>query len=294
MLSDLRFAFRTLSRTPIVTLVAILSLALGIGGNTAMFSMLDQILLRGLPVPRSGELVYVTSNGPRSGSNSNNNAGSSESIFSYPMFRDLEAKQIVLTGIAAHREVGANVAYQGQTFNTEVSEVSGQYFPVLQIAAARGRLLGPLDDQTRGGHPVAVLSHASWATRFGSDERILNQTMLVNGVTLTIVGVAPEGFTGVTMGSTPDLYIPISMHQSLNPTWKALDNRRSYWVYLMARVKPGIPKAQAQSALNVLHRGIVNEVDAPLQKGASDNYMKRFRSKEINPTAGGSGPKPDA
>ena len=154
MLSDLRFAFRTLSRTPIVTLVAILSLALGIGGNTAMFSMLDQILLRGLPVPRSGELVYLTANGPRSGSNSNNNAGSSESIFSYPMFRDLEAKQTVLTGIAAHREVSANVAYQGQPFNTQVAEVSGQYFPVRQIAAARGRLLGPLDDQTRGGHPV--------------------------------------------------------------------------------------------------------------------------------------------
>ena len=106
-----------------------------------------------------------------------------------------------------------------------------------------------------------MLSHASWATRFGSDERILNQTMLVNGVTLTIIGVAPEGFTGVTMGSMPDLmpdlYIPISMHESLNPTWKALDNRRSYWVYLMARVKPGIAKAPAQSAMNVLHRGIV-------------------------------------
>lgn len=281
MLADLRFAFRTLGRTPIVTLVAILSLALGIGGNTAMFSLLDQILLRGLPVARSSELVYLTANGPRAGSNSNNNAGDSGSTFSHPMFRDLEAKQTVLTGIAAHRSVDANIAYQRQTFNAQIAEVSGQFFPVMEIAAARGRLLGPMDDQTRGGHPVAVLSHGAWMNRFGGDERIINQTLLVNGVTLTVIGVAPEGFTGVTLGTMPDLFVPMSMHEVLNPSWKALDNRRSYWVYLMGRVKAGVSMAQAQSALNVLHRGIINEVDAPLQKGASDNYMKRFRAKEL-------------
>ena len=289
MLSDLRFAFRTLSRAPIVTLVAILSLALGIGGNTAMFSLMDQVLLRALPVPQAGELVYLTANGPRSGSNSTNNAGRGEAIFSYPMMRDLEAKQTVLTGIAAHRVIGANIAYRRQTFNTQIVEVSGQYFPVLQVAAARGRLLGPLDDRTRGGHPVAVLSHASWLNRFGGDEQIVNQTVIVNGVTLTVIGVAAEGFTGVTLGATPELFVPITMHETLQPAWKTLDDRRAYWLYLMARVKEGVGTAQAQSAMNVLFRGILNEVDAPLQKGASENYMKRFRGQELTLRPGAQG-----
>ncbi|MBY0506143.1 MAG: ABC transporter permease [Bryobacteraceae bacterium] len=281
MLADLRFAFRTLRRTPIVTLVAILSLALGIGGNTAMFSLLDQILLRGLPVPDAGELVYLTANGPRRGSNSNNNAGNSQSIFSYPMFRDLEAKQTVLTGIAAHRSVSANVAHQRQTFNAQIAEVSGQYFPVLGVGAARGRLLGPLDDKSRGGHPVAVLSHAAWLKRFNGSDSILNQTLTANGVTFTVIGVAAEGFTGVTLGSMPELFVPLTMHEALFPTWKAFEQRQSYWVYLMARVKKGVSHAQAQSAMNVLFRGIINEVDAPQQKGASETFMKRFRSQEL-------------
>lgn len=281
MLADLRFAFRTLSRTPIVTLVAILSLALGIGANTAIFSLLDQILLRGLPVPRSTELVNLTANGQRSGSNSTNTSGDGVSIFSYPMFRDLEQKQTVLSALAAHRNIGANIAYRKQTFSGNVTEVSGGYFPALQLQALRGRLIGPQDDRNRNGHPVAVLSHGGWLRRFNGDPGVIDQTVLINGASLTIIGIAPEGFSGSTLGQNPDFFVPISMHQTLVPGNRSLDNRRSYWVYLFGRLKPGVSFAQAQSAMNALYRGIINEVDAPLQKGASENFMKRFRDQQM-------------
>lgn len=289
MLQDLRFAFRTLGRTPVVTLVAILSLALGIGANTAIFSLMDQILLRGLPVPNATELVNVTANGPRAGRDSNNTAGSQESIFSYPMFRDLEAKQTVFTSLAAHRGVGANIAYRQQTFNAQIMEVSGGYFPALAIQAQRGRLLGPQDDRTRNGHPVAVLSHDAWQQYFQGADSVLNQTVLVNGSALTIVGIAPRGFTGTTLGNNPALYTPLAMHETVVPFMKWQDDRRGYWIYLFGRLKPGVTRERAQAAMNVLYRGIINEVDAPLQKGASDNYMKRFREQQMTLVPGASG-----
>ena len=281
MLTDLRFAFRTLSRTPIVTLVAILSLALGIGANTAIFSIMDQILLRGLPVPAPTALVNLTANGQRSGSNSTNNSGDGVSIFSYPMFRDLEQKQTVLSALAAHRNISANFAYRQQTFSGSVTEVSGGYFPALQLQASRGRLIGPQDDRNRNGHPVAVLSHGAWIRRFNSDPGLLGQAVLINGATLTIIGIAPEGFSGTTLGQNPDFFVPISMHETMVPGNRSLDQRRSYWVYLFGRLKPGVSFAQAQTALNSLYRGIINEVDAPLQKGASENFMKRFRDQQM-------------
>ena len=289
MLADLRFAFRTLGRTPIVTLVAVLSLALGIGANTAIFSLMDQILLRGLPVPRAIELVNVTANGPRAGRNSNNNAGNQESIFSYPMFRDLEAKQTVFTALAAHRAAGANIAYQQQTFNGEITEVSGGYFPALAIQAHRGRLLGPQDDVARNGHPVAVLGYDAWQQHFQGAESILNQTVLINGSALTVVGIAPAGFTGTTLGNNPAFYTPLSMHETVVPFWKWQDDRRAYWIYSFARLRPGVTRERAEAAMNVLYRGIINEVDAPLQKGASDNYMKRFREQQMKLVPGASG-----
>ncbi len=157
---NLRLAFRTLLQSPIVSIVAILSLAFGIGANTAIFSLFEQILLRNLPATNPVELVNLTANGPRSGSNSTNNAGGNDSIFSYPMFRDLEKLQTVFTGIAAHRTFGANLSYQGNTISAEGMFVSGSYFPVLGLAPALGRLLTPSDDEAPGAHRLAVLSHA--------------------------------------------------------------------------------------------------------------------------------------
>jgi predicted permease len=278
---DLKFAARNLLRTPVVSAVAILSLALGIGANAAIFSIFEQVLLRALPAGEPAQLVNVSANGPRNGSNSTNNAGGIEHIFSYPMFRDLEKQQTVLTGLAAHRSFGANLAYKGQSFRASGSFVSGSYFPVLGLKAAMGALFTTEDDKTPGAHRLAILSHAFWTERFNRDPGILGQPLLVNGTLLTISGVAPEGFRGTTVGESPDLFVPLSMREELTPGWKGLDNRRSYWAYLFGRLKPGISRTQAEAALNAQYKAILMSNDLPLQKGMSEKTRKRFVEQSL-------------
>jgi predicted permease len=288
-MSNVRLALRTLFRTPFVTVVAIVSLALGIGANAAIFSMFDQMLLRALPVREPDRLVNLSAPGPKPGSTSCNNAGDCDQVFSYPMFRDLERAQTSFTGLAAHRLFGANLAYKGETLNGSGLLVSGSYFPVLGIQPAVGRLLGPDDDRTIGGHFVVVLSHTYWQTRFGESPAVLNEPLVVNGQAMTIVGVAPRGFDGTTLGSKPQVFVPLTMRGLMSPGFKEFDNRRSYWAYLFARLKPGTSVEQARVALNVPYHAIVNDVEAPLQKGMSDQTMKRFRAKEIGVEAGARG-----
>lgn len=281
MLAHLRLAFRTLSKTPFVTTVAVVSLALGIGANTAIFSIFDRILLRPLPVPDAGALVNLVAPGPKPGSNSCGLAGGCEYVFSYPMFRDLEKLQTVFTGLAAHVIFGANVAARGQTLNTDGLQVSGSYFPTLGVQPALGRLFTPTDDTAPGGHPVVVLSHDFWSSRFGLDPAVLNEQMVVNGVSLTVVGVTARGFTGTSTGSSPDLFVPLSMRETLIPGWKGFENRRTYWAYVFGRLKPGVSMAQAAAALDPPYRAILNDVEAPLQAGMSDQTMARFRARSL-------------
>jgi predicted permease len=281
MLSNLRLAVRTLSKTPFVTAIAVLSLALGIGANTAIFSLFDRMLLRPLPVPEPAALVNLVAPGPKPGSNSCNQAGDCQSVFSYPMFRDLERVQTVFTGIAAHNLTGVNLAARGQTLGADGMLVSGSYFPTLGLQPAVGRLLGPDDDRTPGAHPVVVLSHAYWTSHFAESPTVVGEALTVNGTAMTVVGVAPRGFEGTTLGTRPNVFLPISMRETLLPGWKGLDNRRSYWAYLFARLKPGVTMAQAQAALDPPYRAIITDVEAPLQTGLSDQTMQRFRTKPL-------------
>jgi predicted permease len=281
MLGHVRLAVRTLLKTPFVTAVAIGSLALGIGANTAIYSVFDRMLLQALPVPDTGALVNLGAPRPKPGSQSCNQAGECDEVFSYPMFRDLERVQTSFTGLAAHRIFGANVAARGQTSSSDGLQVSGSYFPTLGVQPALGRLLTPADDATPGAHPVVVLSHAFWTSRFGQDPSILNEAIVVNGTSLTVVGVAARGFDGTTLGARPDVFVPISMREVLTPGWKGFDNRRSYWAYVFGRLKPGRSIEQALAALNVPYRAIVNDVEAPLQIGMSDQTMQRFRAKTL-------------
>ncbi|HVQ41169.1 MAG TPA: ABC transporter permease, partial [Vicinamibacterales bacterium] len=236
---NLKLALRTLFRTPFVTAVAILSLGLGIGANGAIFSLFNQILLRPLPVADPGSLVNLAAPGPKSGMNSCSNAGPCTAVFSLPMFRDLEQRQTSFTGIAAHRNFGGNLSFKGQSMGGEGLQVSGSYFPVLGLTPAAGRLLTPADDRAAGESPVAVLSHRYWQTRFNGDPAAVNETITINGRAFTIVGVAPAGFDGTTVGSRPEVFVPITMSELLEPGRKVIDNRRAYWVYLFARLKPG-------------------------------------------------------
>jgi predicted permease len=288
-MANLKLAFRRLVKTPFVTIVAVISLALGIGANAAIFSMFDQMLLAPLPVKEPGRLVNLGAPGPKPGSQTCSQAGDCDVVFSYPMFRDLEKADTGFNGIAAHRIFDANVAYRGQTFNGEGMMVSGSYFPVLGLQPALGRLLGPEDDTTIGSHFVAVLTYGYWVSRLGSNPSVLNEPIIVNGQSMTIVGVAPRGFDGTTLGARPQLFVPVTMRGLMVPGWKGFENRRRYWMYLFARLKPGVSIEQARTAINVPYRGIVNEVEAPLQTGMSPQTMERFKAKQVTLDAGQKG-----
>ncbi len=279
-------AFRTLFRTPFVTIVAILSLALGIGANAAIYSLFDQMLLRPLPVNQPDRLVNLAAPGPNPGSQSCTNAGGCNEVFSYPMFRDLEASRTGFSGIAAHRAFGANVAYKNQTLSGDAMFVSGSYFPLLGVRPARGRLLMQSDDNTIGGQFITVLSNDYWQTRLGADPNVIGQVITVNGQRLTIVGIAPEGFDGTTLGTKPMLYVPISMRGVLESYFKDFNNRRSYWMYLFARLAPGVTVEQATKGVNAIYKAALNDVEAPLQTGMSAATMVKFRAKEITLTDG--------
>ena len=286
---NLNLALRTLLKAPFVTGVAIVSLALGIGANAAIFSLFHQMLLRPLPVPEPERLVNLSTPGPKPGSQSCNQAGSCNEVFSYPMFRDLERVQTVFTTLAAHRLFGANLAYRNQTMDGEGLLVSGSYFPMLGIQPALGRLLNPQDDQKVGESAVVVLSHSYWTSRFDRNPAVLEDTLIVNGQHLTIVGVAPQGFEGTTLGARPQIFVPITMRGLMEPGFNQFHNRRSYWAYVFGRLRPGVSIDEARSKTNVPYRAIINDVEAPLQKGMSDQTMARFRTKAIEVEDGSRG-----
>jgi predicted permease len=288
---NLKHAFRTLFKAPFVTAVAIVSLALGIGANAAIFSVFNQVLLRPLPVREPSTLVNLSTPGPKPGSQSCTNAGGCDVVFSYPMFRDLQREQKVFTEMAAHRGFSANLAFGGQTLNGEGTLVSGSYFPLLGLQPAAGRLLTPDDDKAVGESPVVVLSHGYWLTRFDADPGVVNKTMIVNGQSLTIVGVAPRGFEGTTLGVQPKVYVPITLRGLMEPLIgpNQFANRRSYWVYVFARLRPGVSIDEARTGINVPYKNIINQVEVPLQRGMSDQTMAKFKAKEAGVEPGARG-----
>jgi len=280
-MSQLRFAFRTLRKTPFVTGLAIVSLALGLGANSAIFSLFHQVVLRPLPVLEPDRLVNLGAPGPKQGSQSCNQAGDCDAVFSYPMFRDLERVQTVLTGLAAHRTFGATHAYQGRAKGGEGLLVSGAYFAVLGLQPALGRLLGPEDDRGEEGSRVVVLSHEYWRRHLAEDPAVLGQGMTVNGQALAIVGVAPRGFGGTTLGANPEVFVPLALHRSMQGPFVEQEERKAYWLYLFGRLNPGVSIEQARAALDVPYRAILHEVEVPLQSGMSDDTMARFRARQI-------------
>jgi predicted permease len=287
---NVKLAFRTLFKTPFVTVVAILSLALGIGANAGIYSLFHEILLRPLPVSHPEQLVNFRGPGPQYGSNSCNQAGDCDEVFSYLMFRDLEKANTAFSGIAGHFLFGANLAMAGQTpISGQGVFVSGSYFPVLGLRPALGRLFAPDDDKTIGANYVTVLSYAYWQNQLGGDRSVIGKQLTINGQQMTILGVAPEGFSGTTLGAEPKVFVPISMRGVISQGWTGFDRRDSYWVYLFGRLKPGATIAQAQASINAVYRPIINDVEAPLQKGMSAQTMQKFRAKTIELSDGRKG-----
>ena len=290
-MQNLKIAARMLLKTPFVTGVAILSLALGIGANSAIYSLFDQMLLRPLPVPNPRELVNLSAPGPKPGSQSCNQAGDCEEVFSYAMFKDLEKGQTVLTGLAAHRAFGASVAINNEPSTSEGMLISGSYFTTLQLTPFMGRLIAPSDDEVIGANYVTVLAHHFWEDRFGSDPAVVGKTMIINGRTFSIVGVAPEGFIGTTLGARAGFFVPITMRAAISDGFgEAQFQRRSnYWVYVFGRRKPDVSLEQATAALNGLYKPIINDVEAALQNGMSEQTLTRFRAKSLGVAAGPQG-----
>src|SRR3954470_17482506 len=198
-MSDFRYAIRTLRAAPGFTVVVVLTLALGIGANTAIFSLTDQVLLRMLPVKAPEQLVIFDGPGAFRGRTFNNGT------FSYPMYRDFRDQNTVFDGVLARFPAPLTMLAGGQAERVNGELVSGNYFDVLGVRAHIGRTFTPDDDRNPGGHPVAVLSHAYWMRRFAGDRSIVNRTIALNGLPMTIVGVTPPGFAGIVIGESPDV-----------------------------------------------------------------------------------------
>ncbi|HVE33667.1 MAG TPA: ABC transporter permease [Gemmatimonadaceae bacterium] len=279
---NLKLAFRTLFKSPFVATVAVLSLALGIGANAAIYSLFNELLLQPLPVTDPGRLVNFRGPGPQYGSNSCNDAGDCDEVFSYPMLRDLQKANTAFSGIAGHFMLGVNLGMAGQTpVNGRGVYVTGNYFSVLGLRPAVGRLLTPADDDVIGGHYVVVLSYPFWETNLGADPSVVGKQITVNGQQLTILGVAPKDFTGTTLGARPFVFIPISMRSVVTQGWTGFERRDSYWVYLFGRLKPGATIDQATASVNPVYHAILNDVEAPQRKGMSAKTMQEFRGKKI-------------
>ena len=273
---DFRFALRSLRRAPAFSVIIIVTLGLGIGANTAIFSLMDQVLLRTLPVRAPEELVLFDGPGPFSGRTNNN------MTFSVPMFRGLElGSRDVMAGMLARYDTSATLTAGTRSERVYVELVTGNYFNVLGVGSVLGRTLGAEDDRTPSSHPVVVLSHGYWQRRFGGQTNILNQEIRINNHPMTVVGVAARGFSGLDAGSPADLFVPIMMKAELTPTWNDLDTWRSRWVTIMGRRKPGVTIEEAAAAMNVVYRQQLHEDAKTLRGSTPDSVRKRFLAKTL-------------
>jgi len=276
ILSDIRLALRTLRRSPLFASVAILSLGLGIGANTAIFTLIDQLLLRKLPVKAPDELVMLYQQGSHMGSNMG------ARMHSYPVYQDLQARAEPFAEVLCRRLIEVSLSVDSATERVDAEMVSGNYFTMLGVKPAIGRVLNSKDDdQVFMGHPVVVLSYAYWTTRFSRDPGVVGKKILVNNYPMTIVGVSAEGFLGFDPSRSPQIRVPVQMKDAMAPEWNWLhvDDRRARWVQVFARLKPGWTAATAAGPVQGLFTQIRQyEITLPAAKDWSaysrDQFLK--------------------
>ena len=278
--SDVRFALRSLSKAPLFSAVAVLSLALGVGANTAIFSLIDQLILRRLPVRNPTELVLLDSTGNHLGNTRGANS------FSYPMYQDFLAHNQVFRGLLCRVTTPVSMSFNGQTERASGEMVSGTYFPVLGVGAALGRTIMPEDDTTVLGHPVVLLSYRYWQTRFAGDPSVLNQNMVLNGHNFTVIGVGARGFAGIEPGAVTEVFVPVTMKAWMTPNTAGLEDlndRRSSWLQLLGRLKPGVTHPQAKASMQVLfHQIIEQEAKDPQIARVSEYDRQQFLKATID------------
>jgi putative ABC transport system permease protein len=280
LLQDIRYALRQLRKSPAFTLTVVVTLALGIGANAAVFTLFDQVLLRMLPVDRPKELVRFEWTGGFSGSMSSFGGETKDhhNYFSYPMYKDLRKQNQVFQGILAADKIGVGVSWHSQAESEDAEIVSGNYFELLGLKPALGRLLTPQDDTAKNANPVLVLSYNYWKTRFGAARDVAGQTVLINGHAFTILGVGPENFDSAIGGYRPGVFIPMNMVEVAMPGIApddVLNSHQSVWLTMVARLKPGVSMSLAQASLGPLWHALrVNEF--ALYKSKSERFRRHF------------------
>ena len=304
-MQDVRFAFRTFLKNPGFTLLAVLTLALGIGANTAIFTVLDSVLLRSLPVPQPQQLVVLTN--PDAHGMSNGSESGDRSLLAYSEYEYLRDHNEVFSGIFAADSTLAqlsvtipNVSSGSSASDSPAAQdsarirmVSGDYFPTLGIRPIIGHAFGPEVDRTRNSSPVAVISHAFWRQRFGADPQVLGRKIQVHQTSFEIIGVAPAGFFGETVGEEPDVWVPMTMQEAIYPgddllsAFPAGTIDQRMWLQVMARLKPGVTVAQANANVNVVFPGYVSA--SALRYRLSGDDLKAYSDQRIDVQRGGRG-----
>ena len=258
MLQDLRYALRQFRKAPVFTAVAVITLALGIGANTAIFTLLDHALLRTLPVSHPEELVRLHFSGLHEGS-INFYGGDEYDYFSYPTYRELRDKNTVLAGVLANFESQVGIEWNNQPELASAEIVSGNYFDVLGVRPALGRLILPSDDLPPSGANVVALSFEYWKTRFNSDPTIVGKALVVNGQPFTIVGVTPPGFRSAISGYAPRVFFPLLTTATVNPAMLDFNDIRTAMLTVVARLQPGVSRTAAEAGLAPLWQALRRE-----------------------------------
>ena len=279
-MADLRFALRAFRRSPLFSTVAILSLALGIGANTAIFTLMDQLMIRQLPIQDPDSLVMLYQRGSHNGSNMG------DRMHSYPIYRDYQQKAAPFAEVLCRRLGSASVSVDNQTERVDSEMVSGNYFSMLGVKPAAGRLFNSQeDDRVYQGHPVVVLSYDYWVNRFAQDPKVIGKKILVNNYPMTIVGVSAPGFAGLDPARSPQIRVPILMKPIMEPswTWLEVENRRARWVQVFARLKPGYTAESAQAPMQGLFRQVREyEMTLPAARTWSAYAREQFMKGTIH------------
>jgi predicted permease len=260
LVQDVQYGIRTLAKSPAFTLVAMATLALGIGANTAMFSLLDQVVLRLLPVSHPERLVIVRETGNHYGNSYGANT------ISWPMFEDLRDNNQVFSGMFCRFSANVTIGYGERPAQIPAELVSGSYFPLLGVGAALGRTIAPDDDAVPDSRPVVVLSYSFWRSYFNGDRTVVGRTIALNSQAMTVIGIAQPGFDGVELGVPAKVFVPIMMKTEMTPHSDGLKDRRRRlsWVTAYGRLKPGVSLEQAQLSLQPLMHSILEmEVQQP-------------------------------
>jgi putative ABC transport system permease protein len=290
---DVKYGARGLARNPMFTAVAVLTLALAIGANTTIFSLLDQALMQVLPVKDPGQLVVLSFAGSSQGHRESHGGDSTGHVhsFSYPMYKDLRDRNTVFTGLIGAAPASVGVTWNNRAESIGAEMVSGNYFDVLGVQAAVGRLFVSSDETAPGANPVAVLNFDYWKSHL-AEAPVVGKTLLVNGTPFTILGVAPPGFHSMEWGALPQIYVPFTMQKTVEPEWDFLNDHKSYFMNIVGRLRPGVTAAQATAAINPLFRDLRTEEFTQLSDQSATARTAFITKGHLNLEAGAKGFSP--